>query len=196
MSLATVVTHSVAIGESEPGEIGVSDVHDVLRNDRRRIVLEQLAGAAGGDDAVTARELSEAIAAHETGSDPPPRDARRSVYISLHQNHLPKLADLGVVDYDDQTKAVRPGPNAATVGAHMAEDAPADGRPAVAHYGVFAAVAGALVVLAAVGAPLVGRLAPAAWAVAGFAAMAGAAAYETHRRRRCRQQSLAHRLRN
>ncbi len=188
--LATAVTQSVAVEDPDVGEIGESDVHDILRNDRRRMVLEQVAATS---DAVTARELSEEIAARETGSDPPPRDARRSVYISLHQNHLPKLDDLDVVDYDDQTKAVRPGPNASTVGVHMA-DVPGEGRPAVAHYGALAAAGAALVVAAAVDAPLVGEFTPAAWAIVGFAAIATTATYQTHRRRHRHRQSLAHQL--
>ena len=52
------------------------------------------------------RELSEEVAARETGEDPPPRDKRQSVYVSLHQTHLPKLDDLGIVDYDNDSKEV------------------------------------------------------------------------------------------
>lgn len=52
------------------------------------------------------RDLSEVIAAEETGEDPAPRNVRQSVYVSLHQTHLPKLDDHDVVDYDTDSKVV------------------------------------------------------------------------------------------
>ncbi len=51
-------------------------------------------------------DLAEEIAAAETGERPPPRNKRQSVYVTLHQTHLPKLADHGVVDYDSERKTV------------------------------------------------------------------------------------------
>jgi hypothetical protein len=52
------------------------------------------------------RDLSEAVATLETAEDPPPRNKRQSVYVSLHQTHLPKLHELGIVTYDADSKAV------------------------------------------------------------------------------------------
>jgi hypothetical protein len=80
-----------------------SEIHDVLRNDRRRRTIEHLKSESG---TVTLRELSEAIAAAETGESPPPRNIRESVYNSLHQTHLPKLDSLGVVSYDRDRKRI------------------------------------------------------------------------------------------
>lgn len=79
------------------------EIHSVLSNQRRRLVLKELR-RNGGES--TLRELSEAIAAEETGESPPPRNIRDSVYASLHQTHLPKLDDLGIVEYDSNTKSV------------------------------------------------------------------------------------------
>lgn len=84
-------------------ELEEADIHDVLRNDRRRLAIEALLERDGHS---TVRELSEVVAVHETGEDPPPRNKRQSVYVSLHQTHLPKLAELGVVEYDGETKEV------------------------------------------------------------------------------------------
>ncbi|WP_224449292.1 DUF7344 domain-containing protein [Haloprofundus salilacus] len=92
-----------------------ADVHDILRNDRRRLTLEHLAET----NSETVRALSEHIGAIESGEDPPPRKVRQSVYISLHQTHLPKLDDLGVVDYDDNSKNVSLEGNADRVLAYM-----------------------------------------------------------------------------
>jgi hypothetical protein len=78
-------------------------IHDVLRNERRRFTLEQL--RANGNS-LSVRELSEQVAALETGESPPPRNIRQSVYVSLHQTHLPKLDELGIVEYDADAKAV------------------------------------------------------------------------------------------
>lgn len=80
-----------------------TDVHDILRNDRRRAVITILT-EDGNRESV--RELSEQIASEESGVYPPPRDARQSVYVSLHQTHLPKLDQHGIVEYDVDAKIV------------------------------------------------------------------------------------------
>jgi hypothetical protein len=56
---------------------------------------------------MSVRALSETVATLETDEDPPPRNKRQSVYVSLHQTHLPKLDDLGIVVYDSDAKEVR-----------------------------------------------------------------------------------------
>ena len=78
-------------------------IHDVLRNERRRFVLEEL---RENGNALSVRELSERVAALQTGESPAPRNIRQSVYVSLHQTHLPKLDELGIVEYDADAKAV------------------------------------------------------------------------------------------
>jgi predicted transcriptional regulator len=80
-----------------------TDIHDILRNNRRRRVIESL---REHDEPLSVRDLSELLATAETGEDPAPRNVRQSVYVSLHQTHLPKLEELGVVDYDGDTKVV------------------------------------------------------------------------------------------
>jgi len=86
-----------------------NEVYDILRNERRRNVLRHLQ-SEGGDATVTIGDLADAIATAETGESPPPSDTRQSVYVSLHQTHLPKLDNLGVVEYDrdDRTVELRP----------------------------------------------------------------------------------------
>jgi hypothetical protein len=80
-----------------------AEIHDVLRNERRRRTIEHLREESG---MVSLRDLSGAIAAAETGETPPPRNIRESVYNSLHQPHLPKLDSLGVVRYDSDRKDI------------------------------------------------------------------------------------------
>lgn len=80
-----------------------TEIHDILRNDRRRRVIKSL---REHDKPLSVRSLSETLATAETGEDPAPRNVRQSVYVSLHQTHLPKLEELGVIDYDTETKEV------------------------------------------------------------------------------------------
>ena len=111
-------------GGPADGELDEADIHDVLRNDRRRLVIERLQSTDDGSESV--RELSERIAAAESGESPPPRNIRQSVYVSLHQTHLPKLDDLGIVEYDSDSKRVRLAECAAEVAVYM-EVVPQDG---------------------------------------------------------------------
>jgi hypothetical protein len=85
------------------GALEEGDIHDVLRNDRRRLAIEALRDRNGE---ASVRGLAEEVAARETGEDPPPENKRQSVYVSLHQTHLPKLDGLGIIDYDDDSKSV------------------------------------------------------------------------------------------
>lgn len=82
-----------------------SDVYTILSNRRRRNTLAELERER---DELTVRELSERIASIESGEDPAPRNLRESVYVSLHQTHLPTLDEHGIVDYDRDRKVVRP----------------------------------------------------------------------------------------
>lgn len=91
-------------GKETDGSLEEREIHDVLRNDRRRLAIEALRES---DDTASVADLSEAVAAGETGERPPPRDKRQSVYISLRQTHLPRLDELGLIDYDEETKEVR-----------------------------------------------------------------------------------------
>ena len=72
-------------------------IHDVLRNDRRRLALQYLQQRL---EPVEVSELSEHIAEIEVDESPPPRNIIQSVYNSLSQTHLPKLERLGFVDFD------------------------------------------------------------------------------------------------
>ena len=79
---------------------------DLLADRRRRFALAYLADAADG--AVTFEALAEAVAARECeGSGVVPDDRRTDVEVSLHHNHLPRLADAGLVEYDRGTGTVR-----------------------------------------------------------------------------------------
>lgn len=78
------------------------EIHEILSNERRSYLLELLVAESPRE----LSELAEAIAAAEAGEEPPPRNIRQSVYVSLHQSHLPKLTEVGFVEYDETEKVV------------------------------------------------------------------------------------------
>jgi hypothetical protein len=74
-------------------------VFEVLSNERRRYVLHHLKAVG---ERVSVRDLSEQIAAWENDIERAivtPKERKR-VYTALHQTHLPKMATVGVIDYD------------------------------------------------------------------------------------------------
>lgn len=91
-------------------------VYTVLSNKRRRRALRTLLRSR---DAVTVRDLSERIATAESGESPAPRKVRESVYVSLHQTHLPTLDEHGLVDYDQDRKVVRSSGRARDVSPYL-----------------------------------------------------------------------------
>ncbi len=103
MSAAALRAAVSSTASEDRPDLDEREIHDVLRNDRRRLALEALRER---DGRATVRELSERIATQETGEDPPPRDKRQSVYVSLHQTHLPKLDELSIVEYNPDEKDV------------------------------------------------------------------------------------------
>ena len=88
-----------ATDEGDPVAIVPETVFEVLSNERRRYVLHHLKAT---DERVTVRDLSEQVAAWENGIERAavtPKERKR-VYTALHQTHLPKMSDVGVIDYD------------------------------------------------------------------------------------------------
>ena len=87
-------------GTPNGGKLPRDDMFDLLRNHRRRAVLTYLDRETDG--ATTLDTLAEHIAAEENDIEVQQlsSDQRKRVYIGLYQCHLPKLDDLGVIDYD------------------------------------------------------------------------------------------------
>jgi len=136
------------------------DLHHTLRNPRRRATLHHL-GTSWGP--TTVRALSEVVAARETGETPPPRDVREAVYISLHQTHLPTLAEHDVVEYDRDRKEVVPCSGAPHVGRHLAAIS-GTGITWEEYYRLLGTLALVLVTLSAGGFPVVSAVPALAWA--------------------------------
>ena len=82
-----------------------AEIYGILSNERRFEALRLLNDRSGE---ITVAELAEAIAKTEVSDGRPSKSARDSVYASLHQTHLPKLHDLGLVRYDRDSRVVEP----------------------------------------------------------------------------------------
>lgn len=83
-------------------------VFDLLRNRRRRDVLQCVRAASGPVDIGT---LAIRIAARECGKEPDEVTSteRKRVYISLYQCHLSKMDELDAVEYDERSGTVEAG---------------------------------------------------------------------------------------
>lgn len=81
------------------------EAFEVLKSRRRRLVVDYLLGQS---DPVPLSELVAQVTAWENdvsaGAIDP--DDRVAVYASLHQTHLPKLVDYGLLTYDREDRTV------------------------------------------------------------------------------------------
>lgn len=76
--------------------LSIDDRLELLSDPHRRCVLEQLERTA---DPIDIDELASRVAGRVGGG-------RRETRLILHHNHLPKLDDYGVVDYEPSTGTV------------------------------------------------------------------------------------------
>ncbi|MFW5938924.1 MAG: DUF7344 domain-containing protein [Halolamina sp.] len=83
-------------------------IFEILRNRRRQLVLEYLREC---DETITIGELAEHIAAIENDTSVRQLNAqqRKRVYIGLYQCHLPKMDDVGVIDFNQSRGRIDPG---------------------------------------------------------------------------------------
>ena len=86
-----------------PDGLSESEVHELLADERRRLVLDSLAERSG---AVDVAELAATVTKREDGSQAPDRATRKSVEADLHHRQLPRLADVGIIDYDRDSHEV------------------------------------------------------------------------------------------
>ncbi|USZ70256.1 DUF7344 domain-containing protein [Natronosalvus halobius] len=92
---------------SDAIELSTSDRHRLLAADRRRLALEVLTGTSG---TVSLEELTREVAAREDdrGVQDEASVDRSEIEISLHHHHLPKMAEMHVLEYDPETNVIRP----------------------------------------------------------------------------------------
>ena len=95
-------------------------IFDILSSSRRRYVLYCLQEV---DGPMEVTDLAEQIAAWENDteiSELSPQERKR-VYVSLYQTHVPKLANAGVVEYDEDAGTVTLGKNARIINEYLRE---------------------------------------------------------------------------
>lgn len=102
-----MASHNAA--SSEPA-IELNEVFGLLKNRRRRDVLRHLAETT---EEMRIGELAEQIAARECEKDVSQINSqeRKRVYVGLYQCHLPKLADVGVINYNKPRGTLERGPH-------------------------------------------------------------------------------------
>lgn len=96
---------AVAMSASESADLTPDSVFDLLSNHRRRMVLYYLRQNRG---AVGVQELAAEVASIENDVevDELTNQQRKRVYVSLYQTHLPKMAEMGIIEYDKEGGAV------------------------------------------------------------------------------------------
>jgi len=144
----------------ENRDLGLDQVFEVLKNQRRRYVLQYLRDQSGP---VSLSELSEQVAAWENGKKVRSitSSERKRVYVGLYQCHLPKMDGMDIIEFNKPQAIIEPGENVVLLYEYL--DAPrenADGEFPKYYLGLSAAMFAGLVVAAlieaAVGFPAVG----------------------------------------
>jgi hypothetical protein len=142
-------------------------VHGVLSSPRRAIAIRLLRR----EGSMSIAALADAVAAAEAGSPTPPSPLRESVYNSLRQTHVPRLADLGFVAYDPESHEVRSLAPSRSIG-HYATPIAVRGVSWAELYRGVGVVGLCLVVGAHAGLPGVSIVDPLLWASAALVALA------------------------
>lgn len=92
-------TSDNATQQQEKAEASLDVIFETLKNSRRREVLHFLRER---DERVSLGELAEHVAAieNDTTTDALTSSQRKRVYVGLYQCHLPKMDDIGVVEFN------------------------------------------------------------------------------------------------
>ncbi len=93
-------------GRDEPATIA-DTAFELLANSRRRLFIQVMRTFG---ETVTLPDAAEAVAARETGRSVAELSAERiaRVYISLYHDHLPRLVEHGLLEYDQERDLVAP----------------------------------------------------------------------------------------
>lgn len=83
--------------------LNVSETHELLASARRRTTLNVLTNYSAP---VELTKLAARVASQEIDGEVAEEKIVERVGISLHHVHLPKMAELGVIDYDPDTTVI------------------------------------------------------------------------------------------
>ncbi|MDQ2049851.1 hypothetical protein RBH26_05080 [Natronolimnohabitans sp. A-GB9] len=95
------------VGESDDDRLPKGEIFEVLRNQRRRYVLQYL---KQDGRPVELGDLAQQIAAWEYDTTPAEVTSaqRKRVYTTLQQTHLPKMDSAGILEFDADDRVIRP----------------------------------------------------------------------------------------
>ena len=154
------------------------EIFELLSNERRRGAIHYLKRE---HSEAPVEELVDAVVDWEQGDRP----SRASVYSSMVQTHLPRMAEVGVVEYDREANLVRPTAKLQEVQLYL-EYSPRYDIPWAEFYLGFAAVSTALLTVVWLGIYPFDRLGGMTVATVVVACLFAAAlvhVYQTHRHR-------------
>jgi hypothetical protein len=125
--------------QSETAEKTLDLVFGILKNSRRRLVLEYLQDT---DQEVTLSDLAEHIAAIENDTTPErlTSSERKRVYVGLYQCHLPKMDDAGAIDYNQQRGLIRRTEQTERFESYLKQGSDEPSRRWYRYYGAIAAL--------------------------------------------------------
>lgn len=94
------------------------EIFDLLSSPRRRYVIYHLQQHG---EPIELGRLADEVAAweNETSVEELTSQERKRVYVSLYQTHIPKLEEIGIVDYDADEGTVAVGDRLTEVGRHL-----------------------------------------------------------------------------
>ena len=114
---------SVEAGDSggSEGDLPLDQVFEILKNRRRREVLQYLRES---ENEVTLGEVAEHIAAieNDTTVDAISSSERKRVYVGLYQCHLPKMDDMNIVSFNQNRGRIELAENAAQLEPFIEEE--------------------------------------------------------------------------
>jgi hypothetical protein len=89
------------------GDVSKNDIFDLLSHYRRRLLVHALKSSPSHTEI---GELAEQIAAWELGIDREELSSkeRKRLYTSIQQQHLPRMAEAGFVEFDPDRGTVKP----------------------------------------------------------------------------------------
>ncbi|WP_262177606.1 DUF7344 domain-containing protein [Haloarcula laminariae] len=134
------------VTEPEPEPLSLDLVFEILKNSRRREVIHYLRDREA-EERVSLGELAEHVAAieNDTTTEQLTSSQRKRVYVGLYQCHLPKMDDMGVVDFNQDRGHVALAPQADCLTEYL--DRPTEDESVQWHryYGAISAVGVAIV---------------------------------------------------
>ena len=157
-------THKPDSGSIDTEQVTRDDIYEMLGNQRRRYALHYL--ERHHPDAVEVREVSDHVAAWENAKQPAAlsRAERKRVQTALHQFHLPKLDEAGLVEYDEQRREVSLTGEASDLRVFL-DVVPGPDVPWSVVYLGLVTVSGLVLLGATLGAPLLASLTGQSWSL-------------------------------